>query len=78
MSKCKSKKEEVCAAEESIEETNPGNTSAPRDSNCRRFGARNCRDNLRIRFHMRVKYVGNHCREFSQSRIHLRVKAIHS
>ena len=39
----------------------------PRESNCRQFGARNCRENVLTRFHVRVKYVDSHCRRVSDS-----------
>ena len=40
----------------------------PRESNCRRFRAGNCRENFPTRFHVRVKYVDSHCRQVSDSK----------
>ena len=41
----------------------------PRESNCRQFGARNCREKFLTRFHVRVKYVDSHCRQVSDSKL---------
>ena len=39
----------------------------PRESNCRQFGARNCREKVLTRFHVRVKYVDSHCQQVFDS-----------
>ena len=41
----------------------------PLESNCRQFGARNCRDNFLMRFHVRVKYVDSHYRQVSDRKL---------